>query len=144
MQHYYVGKRYYTLIVYFRLLFFKSYSPKKTYTMVLISITSKCLTVSCIPATIVLDICRVRFRYLSCLFQISVVFVSDICRVRFRYLSCSFQISVVFVLDICRVCFRYLWCLFQISVSWQLYILINICILNVATLQLFNALQLAL
>ncbi len=80
--------------------------------MVLIFITSKYLTVSCIPATIVSDICRVRFRYLSCLFQISVVFVLDICRVRFRYLSC----------------------LFQMSVSWQLYILINICILNVATL----------
>ena len=100
-----MGKRYYTLIVYFRLLFFQSYSPKKTYTMVLIFITSKYLTVSCIPATI----------------------VSDICRVCFRYLSYSFQISVVFVLDICRVCFRYLSCLFQISVSRQLYILINIC-----------------
>jgi len=33
----------------------------------------------------VLDICRVRFRYLSCSFQISVVFVSDICEFRFRY-----------------------------------------------------------
>ena len=129
-----MGKRYYTLIVCFRLLFFQSYSPKKTYTMVLIFITSKYLTVSCIPATIVSDICRICFRYLSCLFQISVVFVLDICRVRFRYLSCLFQISVVFVSDICRVRFRYLSYLFQISVSWQLYILINICILNVATL----------
>ena len=53
--------------------------------MVLISITSKYLTVSCIPATIVSDVCRVRFRYLSCLFQISVVFVSDICKLAVIY-----------------------------------------------------------
>ena len=50
-----------------------------------------------------------------------------------KYLTISY-ISATFVSDICRVCFRYLSCLFQISVSWQLYILINICILNVATL----------
>ena len=98
-----MGKRYYPLIVYFRLLFFQSYSPKKTYTMVLIFITPKYLTVSCIPATIVSDICRIRFRYLSYSFQISVVFVLDICRVCFRYLSYLFQISVVFVSDICKL-----------------------------------------
>ncbi len=96
-------KRCYTLIVYFRLLFFQSYISQKTSTMVLISITSKYLIVSYISATFVSDICRVCFRYLSCLFQISVVFVLDICRVCFRYLSCSFQISVVFVLDICKL-----------------------------------------
>jgi len=34
------------------------------------------------------------------LFQISVTLVSDICRVRFRYLSCSFLICVRGKLDI--------------------------------------------
>ena len=53
--------------------------------MVLIFITSKYLTVSCIPATIVLDISRVCFRYLSYLFQISVVFVLDICKLAVIY-----------------------------------------------------------
>jgi len=36
------------------------------------------------------------------LFQISIAFVSDICRVRYRYLSCSFQTSVSCELDIIK------------------------------------------
>jgi len=36
------------------------------------------------------------------LFQISIAFVTDICRVRYRYLSCSFQTSVSCELDIIK------------------------------------------
>ena len=69
-----------------------------------------------------LDICFVRFRYLSRSFQISVPLVSDICQLRFRYLQLASRISIDITSYIHRCSFVYPQMQLRISIDVVSYI----------------------